>query len=130
SSGSVRFAGEDLMALRGARLRKVRRGIQMVFQDPFSSLNPRMRVQDIIAEGMEIHGILPDPRARQARVAELLELVGLRPDHLTRRPASFSGGERQRIGIARALAVEPRLLICDEPVASLDVSIQAQILNL
>jgi ABC-type oligopeptide transport system ATPase subunit len=130
TSGIVRLEGKDVTALRGHGLREFRSQAQLVFQDPYSSLDPRMRVEDIIAEGIRIHR----PRAKDAAVRDeivaLLETVGLRPDHLTRRPAAFSGGERQRIGIARALAVNPILLVCDEPVASLDVSIQAQILNL
>ncbi|MCV2489292.1 ATP-binding cassette domain-containing protein [Geodermatophilus sp. YIM 151500] len=130
TSGRITFEGNDLMDASRSRLKRLRRGMQMVFQDPYSSLDPRMRIEDVIAEGMVVHGTVRGAEARRARVAELLELVGLRQDHLRRRPSDFSGGERQRIGIARALAVDPRLLVCDEPVASLDVSIQAQILNL
>ncbi|GAA2000483.1 ABC transporter ATP-binding protein [Microbacterium ulmi] len=130
TSGEVTLDGVDVLGASRRELRDVRRGVQMVFQDPYSSLDPRMKVRDIVAEGMRINRIAASAAEERARVAELLELVGLRPDHLDRRPASFSGGERQRIGIARALAVNPRLLICDEPIASLDVSIQAQVLNL
>jgi ABC-type oligopeptide transport system ATPase subunit len=130
TSGRIVFDGNDLMRASRSRLKSLRRGMQMVFQDPYSSLDPRMRIEDVIAEGMIIHGTVRGAESRRARVAELLELVGLRQDHLRRRPSDFSGGERQRIGIARALAVDPQLLVCDEPVASLDVSIQAQILNL
>jgi ABC-type oligopeptide transport system ATPase subunit len=130
TSGRVTFDGNDLMSASRTRLKSLRRGMQMVFQDPYSSLDPRMRIEDVIAEGMIVHGNVRGAAARRQRVSELLELVGLRPDHLGRRPSDFSGGERQRIGIARALAVDPQLLVCDEPVASLDVSIQAQILNL
>lgn len=130
TSGSVRFEGDDVLAFRRAALKAYRSRAQMVFQDPYSSLDPRMRVEDIIAEGIRIHRPREKNNAVRDQIVELLELVGLRPDHLPRRPAAFSGGERQRIGIARALAVRPSLLICDEPVASLDVSIQAQILNL
>jgi len=122
--------GVDITTLRRRALKDFRARAQMVFQDPYSSLDPRMRVREIIAEGIRIHR----PRAKDSvvtdEIVELLEVVGLRPDHLDRLPAAFSGGERQRIGIARALAVNPELLVCDEPVASLDVSIQAQILNL
>ncbi|RDH75061.1 ABC transporter ATP-binding protein [Mycolicibacterium moriokaense] len=130
TSGSIRFEGDDVLAFRRRRLKEYRARAQMVFQDPYSSLDPRMCVEDIIAEGIRIHRPREKREAVRDQIVELLELVGLRPDHLARRPAAFSGGERQRIGIARALAVRPSLLICDEPVASLDVSIQAQILNL
>jgi ABC-type oligopeptide transport system ATPase subunit len=130
TSGHVAFDGNDLTGASRSRLKSLRRGMQMVFQDPYSSLDPRMRIADVIAEGMVIHRTVRGAQARRARVTELLQLVGLREDHLDRRPSDFSGGERQRIGIARALAVGPKLLVCDEPVASLDVSIQAQILNL
>jgi oligopeptide transport system ATP-binding protein len=129
TAGEVVFDGLDLVKLQGRELQRVRREIQIVFQDPYSALDPRMTVKSIVAEPLEVHGI-GTRRSQDDRVRELLDLVGLNPDYAMRYPHEFSGGERQRINIARALALNPKLIVCDEPVSALDVSIQAQILNL
>jgi oligopeptide transport system ATP-binding protein len=130
TSGTALFEGRDLFALSAQDLRRVRRDIQMVMQDPYTSLNPRMTVGDIVGEPFEIHPEVAPKSSRRTRVQELLDRVGLNPEHISRYPHQFSGGQRQRIGIARALALQPKVIICDEPVSALDVSIQAQVINL
>ncbi len=130
TSGRILYKGKDIANLHGEEEKAFRKEVQMIFQDPYASLNPRMTVGEIIKEPMEIHGILNSAKDREDRAAELLKTVGLKPDHIRRYPHEFSGGQRQRIFIARTLALNPKFIICDEPISALDVSIQAQIINL
>ncbi|WOP17540.1 dipeptide ABC transporter ATP-binding protein [Raineyella sp. LH-20] len=130
TEGKVWFEGRDMFSLSADALRRARRDIQIIFQDPYTSLNPRMTVGDIIGEPLEIHPEVTPKGGRRRRVQELLDLVGLNPEHINRYPHQFSGGQRQRIGIARGLAVNPKVIVCDEPVSALDVSVQAQVVNL
>ena len=129
TAGTIQFAGVDVTAARGEALKNYRRKIQVIFQDPFSSLNPRITVGDSIAEPLRVYGLQPDKKTAQAKVRELLRMVGLFEYMAGRYPHELSGGQRQRVGIARALAMEPEFIVCDEPVSALDVSIQAQIIN-
>ena len=129
TEGKIEFMGKDITKLNGSEMQDFRRNVQMIFQDPYASLNPRMTVGEIIREPMEIHNI-GTPKERDEKVASLLETVGLKPDHVRRYPHEFSGGQRQRISIARTLALDPKFIVCDEPISALDVSIQAQIINL
>ncbi|MEU8183345.1 dipeptide ABC transporter ATP-binding protein [Micromonospora sp. NPDC049047] len=130
TAGNVVYKGQDISKLSGGALRRMRRQIQLVMQDPYTSLNPRMTVGDLLGEPFEIHPEVAPKGSRRAKVRELLDLVGLNPEHINRYPHQFSGGQRQRIGIARALALRPEIIVCDEPVSALDVSIQAQVMNL
>ena len=130
TAGSIVYKGQDLASMSGRALKQYRREVQIIFQDPYSSLNPRMTVGDIVAEGWSVHADIAPRKDRLKRTQELLDRVGLNPDYVNRYPHQFSGGQRQRIGIARALALQPEIIVCDEPVSALDVSVQAQVVNL